>query len=135
MLTRDVKFFDIAKNIAKLSSFDRVKIGAIVVLKQKIISVGYNSYKTHPIQMYYNRYRDIPNDANHTLHAEVQALLNVPKGIDLSHASLYTYREHIITHSLAKSRPCPSCIEMIKKMGIKKIYYTTDDGFCEETLV
>lgn len=32
------------------------------------------------------------------------------------------------------ARPCPACMAMIKNLGIKKIYYTTDDGFAFEQL-
>ena len=33
------------------------------------------------------------------------------------------------------SRPCPSCMAAIKDMGIKHIYYTTNDGFVYENLM
>ena len=33
------------------------------------------------------------------------------------------------------SRPCPSCLVAIKDMGIKHIYYTTDDGFAYEQII
>ena len=54
---------------------------------------------------------------------------------DLSKAKLYVYRETKKTHKLAMSRPCNACMAQIKAMGIRRIYYTTDDGYCEETIV
>ena len=32
------------------------------------------------------------------------------------------------------ARPCPSCMAAIKDIGIKDIYYTTNDGFSYEYL-
>lgn len=131
---RDLRYFDVARSVAMTSSYKRIKVGAIVVLKKQIISVGVNSYKTHPLQKYYNKYRDIPDDSNHTLHAEMEAILRVPKDLGLEDAILYSYREHPLTHQLANSRPCPSCMALIKSKGVRKLCYTTEDGYCYELL-
>lgn len=134
MLTsRDYKMFNLAKTLALSSSFYKYKIGCVVVLKKHIISVGVNSYKTHPIQKYYNKLR-FPEDTHHTLHAEIHALVSIPDDIDLSDATVYTYRESL-EGNLRKSRPCPSCMGMIKDHNIHRICYTTDDGYCEEILL
>ena len=34
--------------------------------------------------------------------------------------------------SLAPSRPCPSCMAMLRNLGMKRIFYTTEEGFVEE---
>ena len=136
MLTnRDKRFFEITRLISYTSEYKRIKIGAIVVKKNKIISVGVNSYKTHPIQRRYNifRFNIFTTDTAHTLHAEIQALVNIPYGTELSDLTLYTYRENR-DGKLAKSRPCPSCMNLIKDIGIKKICYTTDEGYAIEYL-
>ena len=135
MTSKDIRYFNVAKSIALTSEYKRIKIGCIVVLKKHIISVGCNSYKTHTKQRYYNQFRwDIKSlDTPHSLHAEIQALININKGIDLGDAVLYNYREHV-DGTLANSRPCESCMRMIKDMNIKKIYYTTEDGYAMEYL-
>lgn len=136
MLTnRDKRFFEITRLISYTSEYKRIKIGAIVVKKNKVISVGVNSYKTHPIQKKYNRFRFdvVTKDTAHTLHAEIQALVNIPYGTELEDLSLYIYREHR-DGKLAKSRPCPSCMNFIKDIGIKRICYTTDEGYAIEYL-
>lgn len=136
MTAKDYKYFEVARTVSYTSDFRRVKIGAVVVIKRHIVAVGANSTKTHPIQKKYNKFRFdiINNDTVHSLHAETQALLSVPHGIDLTEASIYTYRENA-KGELVKSRPCPSCIELIKDLGIRKIYYTTNEGYCEEIIV
>lgn len=134
MLTsRDYKFFNVARSIALSSPYYKFKIGCVIVIKKHIIAMGINSYKTHPIQKYYNRLR-FSEDGHHTLHAEIQALVSIPKGLDLEGATLYTYRENK-DGILRRSRPCPSCMGFIKAHNIHRICYTTDDGYCEEELL
>lgn len=132
---KDKRFFEIARLISQTSEYRRIKIGAIVVKKNKIISVGVNSYKTHPVQKRYNKFRfdTVAKDTNHTLHAEIQALVNIPNGTDLNDLTIYIYRESR-NGGTAKSRPCPSCMNLIKDIGIKKICYTTEEGFAIEYL-
>ena len=42
-------FFKKAKDMAEISTFYRQHLGCVVVYKNKIISAGLNSNKTHPI--------------------------------------------------------------------------------------
>ena len=133
MTKRDLRYFEIAKNISLSSTYPKIKIGAIVVIKKHIISFGVNSTKSHPIQKIYNKFRfdEMNRYSNHSLHAEVHALVSVPNNVDLSDANIYIYRQNM-NGKLAMCRPCCSCMKMIKDYGIKKIYYTTEDGYCEE---
>ena len=126
-------YFNAARAVSELSDH-RCKIGAIVVLKHRIVSSACNSdCKTHPLQKRYNRYR-FAEDTPHKCHAELLALLPLIKNcVDLSNASIFTYRRHN-DGSLACARPCKSCIELIKDCGITKIFYTTEDGFAREDL-
>ena len=137
MTKKDLYFFTIAKNVSVKSNFKRIKIGCIAVWKKKyVISTGVNSYKTHPLQRLYNRYRwNIDVSASpHCIHAEVQALVNLRRKFDFSNVVLYIYRQHG-DGSLAMCRPCNSCLQLIKDFKIKRIYYTTNCGYASEILV
>lgn len=133
MTKRELAYFGAAKEVSKLSDHKH-KIGAVVVLKHRIISSDCNSdRKTHPLQKRYNRYR-FSEDTPHKCHAELLALIPLIKdGVDLSNASVFTYRQHK-DGSLACARPCKSCMQLIKDCGIKKIFYSTEDGFAREEL-
>lgn len=126
--------FEIAKKISYLSTYSKkkVKIGCIVVTGHRVISSGYNSDKTNPVQRRYNKLR-FSEDTPHKLHAEISALIPLANNpdIDFSKVRIFTYREKA-DNSLGKSRPCKSCMALIKDLGIKDIYYTTDDGYCHE---
>lgn len=132
---RHKAYFDAAKAVSALSNHRQAHIGAAVVYKHRIISTGYNSTRTHPLQKKYNAYR-FNVDTSHTLHAELQALLPLikDKDIDFSKVSLYVHREHK-DGSLALAKPCPSCMALIKELGIRNIYFTGEGSYISEFLI
>lgn len=134
-LTKSHKaYFKAAKAMSELSDFKQHHIGCVAVSGHKIISSGYNSRKTNPIQKRLNAHRfDV--DTNHTVHAELSCLLPLinRQDINFSDVSLYVYREYK-NGKPALSRPCPSCMALIRELGIKKIYYSGDNSYINEEL-
>lgn len=109
-------------------------IGAVAIYKGTIVATAWNTNKTSPLQARYNVYRfcaDTPDKA----HAEVSLIQKLRwkfgDSLDWTKVSIYLYREYK-NGMLAPSRPCPSCTALLKELGIKKIYYTTEDGYVEE---
>ena len=133
MTNREISFFNAAKAISK-SSDHKYKIGCVVVLGHRIVSSGRNSQiRCHKIQALMDK-EMFGCESFGPIHAEVDALLPlIKKKIDLSRASIYVYREHK-DGSVASARPCSRCMKLIKKCGIKKIYYSTDDGYAVENV-
>ena len=132
MTRKQKSFFDAAKAVSESSEFPTVHIGCVITEgNHRIISSGCNSTKTHPLQKQLNRER-FEVDSVHSLHAEVSALLPLMKeDIDFSKVEVYTHRNYA-NGKIAMARPCPSCMKLIKDLGIKKIHYTTADGYaCE----
>lgn len=127
------KFLNIAKNQSEISKFYKFKIGAVLVIKGRIITRGYNSTKSHPLQKRYNIERlNVNNNAPHYLHAEMD-VLNKAKGIDLKNAELFIY--HINSLGEQKmARPCAACMKAIKEHEVGIIHYSTPDGFATEIL-
>ena len=67
-------------------------------------------------------------------HAEVNLLRKIRfLDIDFSRVSVYIYRE-LKNGELGMARCCPACMAALKSLGIKKICYTTDDGYAEERI-
>lgn len=128
------KMFKVASAVSSLSEFPRIQIGAVIARKNTILAVGVNQNKSHPLQKRYNRVRfnDDPDSCQHHLHAEMDAIAKV-RWQDLSKASIYVFRKNG-NKQLAMSRPCPACLAKIMELGIKKIHYTTSDGFATEHL-
>lgn len=129
-------FFNKAKNASKFSDFKRYHIGCVAVYKGYILSVGFNSNKTHPIQKIYNKERFEEDNTPHSLHAEIAALCLIKNRNDIEWGSveLYIYRENKKGEPRL-SKPCASCLAMIKDLGIKDIYYTTDGGYAHLNII
>ncbi len=128
-------YFDAAASVARLSDFHRINIGCVVVYKHKIISSGFNNNKSNPLQKRLNKYR-FEEDSTHSMHAETQALLPLinRRDIDFSHVQLYMCRRYK-DGQLAPCRPCPSCMALIRRLGIRHIYYTNNNSYVYEELI
>lgn len=110
------------------------RIGCAVYYKGTLLARGHNSDKTCPLQKEYNQYRYRNSNTPHKIHAEIMALKKIRwLDIDFSQVEVYTYHE-LKDGTPSLSRPCESCMALIKKMGIKKIYYSTPNGFAYERL-
>lgn len=116
------KFFRIAKIISKKSDHKH-QIGSCLVKGNKVISTGFNRNKTS-IRRSNNEYNFI--------HSETDCLASV-LSFECENATMYIYRE-LKDGSLANSRCCEGCLQALRKAKVKKIYYTIDNGFCEEYL-
>lgn len=134
MTKTEMAYFRAAKAVSELSDHPQHKLGCVIVNKHKIVSSGYNSgTKCHGIQAKLDTER-FGVCCPGKLHAETSSLLPLIKGdIDLSRAAIFVHREHK-DGTLAMSRPCPSCQKLIKQAGIKKVYYTSNDGYVREDL-
>lgn len=135
----DYKYFNKAKTIADISDV-KVQMGCIAVYHKQIIGTGCNCNKTHPIQKKYDRFRNLNFDGCggvsrlHSLHAEMNCINQIKNhDIDFSDVKLYIYRLRK-DQPFGLSRPCPSCMAAIKDLGVRDIYYTTNDGYCYEKL-
>ena len=135
----DSHLFKIARECSLQSDYcGHAKIGCIIVYKGCVLAKGFNTDKTHTMQDKFNvcRYK---NSGNRYLpskcHSEIAALSKVKYlDIEWSKVHIYVYRELKDGH-IAMSKPCAACLSAIKKMGIKHIHYTSDDGFCHEYLI
>ncbi len=129
--------FMIAKQVAENSDFKKTHVGCVIVYKSSVISSGHNTNKTHPMQKRYNRIRSgkfEDNGFTPKMHAEIMALSKLAGArLDTRKLSLYTYRIRK-DKAFGLARPCPSCMQAIKDFGIRKICYTTDDGYAEESI-
>lgn len=68
------------------------------------------------------------------LHAEINCINFIRHlNINFSKVKLYIYRIRK-DQPFGLSRPCPSCMVAIKDLGIKDIYYTTNDGYVHERI-
>ena len=132
------KFFHAARNCALQSNYNgasSAKIGAVAVFRRTVIAQGRNQDKTHPLQQQYNIYRyDVNGDHYYPskIHAEMEIISKIRYlDINFSEVEIYVYRETKDGRK-AMARPCAACTQALKDLGIRKVCYTTNEGYCEE---
>ena len=129
MTKREIAYFRAAKAVSMLSDHKQ-QLGCVIVDKHRIISSGHNSNtKSHRVQFELN-FSICRENASGKIHAETAAILPL-RGVDLSKASIFIYREHK-DGSYGLARPCPACEKLIRKAGIRHIYYTGNNSLIYE---
>lgn len=134
MTQTDYKYFSKARQAALISDYQKTHIGCVAVYHGNIIGMGCNYNKTHPAQKFYNKYRESCDELLPKLHAEINCINQIKNfDINFSKVKIYIYRIRK-DQPYGLARPCPSCIAAIKDLGIKDIYYTTNDGYVHERI-
>ena len=105
---------DVAARYAELSHAVRLKVGAIVVKDDRIVSIGYNGT---PAGWDNNCEHELEDGSLKTksevLHAEENAIAKLAR----SHES-GSGADIFITHA-----PCPQCAKLIYAAGISRVFY------------
>ena len=114
MSKRMNRLFAVAKEQANRSSCN-YRLGACVVKRRKVLGKACNAYKTHP---------ETNKDPAFLkgLHAELGACLNTSRN-QLEGSDLFVVRI-LKNNSLALSRPCVICQEVLKRFGVSRVFYT-----------
>ena len=94
-----------------------------IVRGGKLLSLEVNMPKRNSFVRHY-RHHDAAN-----LHSECAAVLAVRNKIDLTHAKMYVLRLKKQDNTMAMSKPCPMCQAVIIAYGIKRVYYSTSEGY------
>ena len=130
----DYKYFLKARQVATISDYYKTHIGCVAVYQGQVIGLGCNTNKTHPVQKFYNRYREPSDTMLPKLHAEISCINQIKHlNINFSKVKLYIYRIRK-DQPFGMARPCPSCMAAIRDLGIRDIYYTTNEGYSYERL-
>jgi deoxycytidylate deaminase len=102
------------------SEFQKNRHAAAIYIGSKLISIGVNQLKSHPLQAKFG----INSDAIF-LHAEIDAIRNALKRVtplDLQGATLYVARTK---NGIVKmSKPCNGCQRAIMHFNIPNVYWT-----------
>ncbi len=105
-------FSEIVKVTAKRSPCERLKVGCLLVNKNRIISQGYNGF----LPGCPHKSIVIDNHEQATVHAEQNTIADCAKrGVSCMGSIAY------ITHY-----PCINCCKILLGSGIKQIYYLND---------
>lgn len=114
MIGRHTRWLDLAVKVAETSTYDRYRMGAVIVRGNRVLSLGTN------------RLQNSPHIAGHhplcSQHAEEKALslCGNTRG-----ATMYIGRL-TPAGNIGLARPCERCTTQIETSGIKNVYWTGD---------
>jgi dCMP deaminase len=121
-------FMDTAERFAKLSSAERLKVGAVIVKDNRIISIGYNGTPagwTNDCEYHVSEYNDVTKSwyptgetktRDEVIHAEANAIAKLARDGESGKDAVM-----FCTHA-----PCVQCAKMIYGAGIKLFYFKND---------
>jgi tRNA(Arg) A34 adenosine deaminase TadA len=118
--------FKLAQDMTPVAN---ARIAACIVLKGRVVSFGFNTYKTHPLAKMYSK-----NGFTVSLHAELMAIKNALKvltPLDLERCSLYVVRVKYTdktktSETTGLAKPCTGCARAILAFNLKEVYYSVD---------
>lgn len=112
------------KRLRTRANHHQHKLSAVLLYRGRPITAGVNDqYKTHPKIRQFSQVK--------TLHAEAACLFKVKDPEIIKDCELVVYREDR-QGNMANSRPCEVCQAMFRYYGLKKVTYSTAEGWKEE---
>jgi dCMP deaminase len=111
-------FMDTAERFAQLSSAKRLKVGAVVVKDNRIISIGYNGMPagwTNDCENVVQLSDDtvVLKTKDEVIHAEANAIIKLARDGESGNGSTL-----FCTHA-----PCIHCAKLVHGAGIETVYY------------
>lgn len=111
-------YMDVAQRFSELSSAKRLKVGAIVVKDDRIISIGYNGMPsgwTNECEEYIQLSDDTITTKTkpEVIHAEANSIAKLARGTESGGGATM-----FLTHA-----PCVDCAKQMYTAGIKRVYY------------
>ncbi len=110
-ISRQQMFIDFARAASKRATCMRLSVGAVVVINNNVVSIGYNGA---PSGYAHCRGNDCPGrySCTETIHAEVNALTRVPRPLRDEDKDLYV-----------TSSPCANCVAMLVDSKVKRLFF------------
>ena len=111
-------FMDVAKRFAELSTARRLKVGAIVVKDDRVISIGYNGMPSGwdnncENHIGFDKGEPVYKTKPEVLHAETNAIAKLARSNESGLGA-----DMFITHA-----PCMDCAKLIFQSGINRVVY------------
>ncbi|MCX6028610.1 MAG: cytidine/deoxycytidylate deaminase family protein [Chloroflexi bacterium] len=109
----DAYFMDITLQVARRSTCERARVGALIVKDKRILTTGYNGAPAGLPHCDESGHLMIGGHCVRTLHAEQNAIIQAAlHGVSVAGGTMY------VTH-----QPCLTCAKMIINAGIRKVIY------------
>ena len=108
---------------------------SFILDRNRIISIGMNSIKTHPMNLKYNYVNKNKESISNIVgtHAELNAVIKLGEE-DCSRLTLVNTRINR-NNLLDNSAPCSGCSDMIRQLSFKNVYYSNIKGNFDKFIV
>ncbi len=120
-------YFRKARELSLESNF-KIQIGASILVKSKVVSSGCNQrFKSSSLTRKYHN--------SQMIHAEVAAIIKLKNKDLLKGSTIVVYRQlKNPKGKIALAKPCETCLKILKDYGVKKMIYTTENGYVKEII-
>jgi tRNA(Arg) A34 adenosine deaminase TadA len=115
----------LAKNVAYNSPYGKLRHGAVLIKGGSIINISFNKEN---YTSFGTRFRN-PSRGHATVHAEIGCILGMSRNVTTG-SDLYVCRINK-EGEFRNSKPCSMCHEALKHVGVKRVYYTTNNNTIE----
>lgn len=122
-------------------TYQNINLVLVYFDKHKIYCSAWNTEKSLPLQVKYNRYRatslkDYRSWKKHSGHAEMNCIHKLLQHYydelpEFKKLSIFIYRQHD-NGTFALARPCKACEKALRDLGINKVYYTGENSIIYE---
>ena len=119
-----MRHLDLAQKIAKTSDHKRSRHGAVLVRGGSIINIAKNSNK---YTKFGQRFMPYKQKWHATHHAEIGCILGLDKSTTRG-STIYVARVGK-RGDIRNSKPCLICQAVLKHVGVRKVIYTTEEGW------
>ena len=125
MPNKTQRYLSVARRMAQQGAHGKTSHGAVLVKGGNIINAAHNKWA---YSSFGKRFRERGKGIS-TLHAELAVVINLDRSVTQG-TDVYVVRVDK-AGEFRMSKPCSMCETALKHVGIKRIYYTTDDGDLE----
>jgi len=131
MSRKDKRFMQFIDNETRnIEPMFRTRMVSLIVIKNQIISIGYNQEKTDPFVIDFQKHKQME-----FLHAETHAIKKALKAVknpkDLHKATMYICRiknNHNVKQLIrGLAKPCIGCQKAINYYGIRRVVYSLNN--------
>jgi len=117
-------FMGIAHEVAKRSTCDRARVGAVIVRDKRILTTGYNGSPRGLPHCDDEGHMMVNGSCQRSVHAEANTIIQAAlHGVSIEGSIIY------VTHA-----PCHNCLKMIINAGIKAVVFSDEYRLSSETI-
>lgn len=134
MSSRDHRHIEmLAEQAKEQDPVFRAQICAMLTVKNKPVSFGFNQNKTHPLAAKFSKHEEAVY-----IHAEIHSIINAlraNKDCRFDCATMYVSRV-LQSGEWGMAKPCDGCMKALKAYGISRVVYSVaETGKFEEMIL